>query len=153
MIPIFAIVNELHWINTYWALIVPSLFSPYGTFLLRQFFMGIPNELEESVKIDGGGYFTCYVRIILPLSKPAMATFGTFVFLWSWNNFLWPLLVINTVDMFTLPLGISLFQSQNTVQWNMMMAASTIALLPLLLVFLFAQKYFVEGIALSGMKG
>lgn len=153
MIPIFAIVSKLHWINTYWALIIPSLFSPYGTFLLRQFFMGIPNELEESVRIDGGSYLTCYAKIILPLSKPALAALGTFIFLWCWNNFLWPLLVVNTVDMFTLPLGISLFQSQNTIQWNMMMAASTIALLPLLVVFLFAQKYFVEGITLSGLKG
>lgn len=152
MIPIFGMMKELHWINTYKALIVPSIFSAYGTFLLRQFFMTIPNELEESVKIDGGGYFICFTKIILPLCKPALATLGIFVFLWSWNNFLWPLLVINTVNMNTLPLGIAFFQGRFATQWNLMMAGSTMALIPLLIVFLFAQDYFIEGISLSGIK-
>lgn len=153
MIPIFIIVKNLGWIDTYQALIVPTIFSPYGTFLLRQFFMTIPNELEESVKIDGGGYFRCFFQIILPLTKPALATLGTFVFLFSWNNFQWPLLVINTLNMNTLPLGISFFQGRFATQWNLLMAAATITMLPLLIVYLFAQRYFIEGITLSGMKG
>lgn len=153
MVPIFLIVQWLNWIDTLWALIIPLLFSPYGTFLLRQSFKTVPKELEESIRIDGGTSWTCYRKIIMPLNKPALAAFGTFVFVWSWNNFQWPLLVINKLQRSTLPLGINFFIGQNRTQWNYTMAASTIVLLPLIVVYLFAQKYFVEGITLSGMKG
>ena len=152
MIPMYFVMMTFGWIDTYQALIIPSIFSAYGTFLLRQFFKSIPMELEESVRMDGGGYFVCFTRIMLPLSKPALATLGMFVFLWSWNNFLWPLLVTNVVRMNTLPLGIAFFQGQYQVQWNLLMAASTITMLPLLIVYLFAQKFFIEGITLTGLK-
>ena len=152
MIPMYFVMMHLNWIDTFWALIVPNIFSAYGTFLLRQFFKSIPMELEESVRMDGGGYFICFTRIILPLSKPALATLGMFVFLWSWNSFLWPLLVINRTVMNTLPLGITFFQGQFQVHWNLLMAAGTITMLPLIVVYIFSQKYFIEGITLTGMK-
>jgi len=152
MIPLYFVIRSLNWIDTYQAMIVPGIFSAYGTFLLRQFFKTIPMDLEESVRIDGGGYFICFTRIILPLSMPALATLGMFVFLWSWNNFLWPLLVTNVVKMKTLPLGIAFFQGQYQVSWNLLMAAGTITLLPLLIVYLSAQRFFIEGITLTGMK-
>lgn len=153
MIPVFILVRDLNWIDKYQSMIIPSLFSPYGTFLLRQFFKTLPREMEEAVLIDGGGYWTTFRHIALPLSKPALATLGTFVFMWKWNDFLWPLIVINSMDMKPLSLGIAFFQGQFNVSWNLMMAASSAALLPVLAVFVFAQKYFVEGITLTGLKG
>jgi len=153
MIPIFILIRQLRWLDTYQGLIVPAVFSPYGTFLLRQFFLTIPRELEDAAKIDGCGYFRIYWQIILPLSKPALATLGIFVFMHSWNNFLWPLLIVNSLSMKTLPLGISYLLGQYTVYWNLLMAGSTIALLPILVVFFFAQRYFIEGITLTGLKG
>ena len=153
MIPIFILVKWLRWIDSFAGLTIPMIFSAYGTFLLRQFFMTIPTELEDAAKIDGCGYFRIYWTIILPLSKPALATLGIFVFMWSWNNFLWPLLIINTLEMKTLPLGLSYFLGQYTVYWNLLMAGTTIALVPVLVVFFFAQRYFIEGITLTGLKG
>jgi multiple sugar transport system permease protein len=153
MIPIYSIIKAFKWINTLWAVIVPSLFSAYGTFLLRQFFLTIPRELEESVKMDGGGFILCYIAIIIPLSKTALATLGTFVFLFAWNNFLWPMLVLNTLDFYTLPLGITFFQGRYGTQWNLLMGASIITMLPLLIVYIFAQRYFIKGITMGAVKG
>jgi len=153
MIPVFILVRSLKWLDTYQGLIIPSLFSAYGTFLLRQFFRSIPTELEDAARIDGCSYWRVFWNIILPLSKPALATLGIFVFMWSWNNFLWPLLITNTLEMKTLPLGLSYFLGQFTVYWNLLMAGTTIALVPVLVVFFFAQRYFVEGITLTGLKG
>jgi multiple sugar transport system permease protein len=153
MIPLFILVRELKWIDTYPALIVPMIFSAYGTFLLRQFFKTIPHELEDAAKIDGCGYFRIYWNIMLPLSKPALATLGIFVFMWSWNNFLWPLLVTNSLTMKTLPLGLAYFLGQYTIYWNLLMVGATIALLPVLILFFLAQRYFIEGITLTGLKG
>jgi multiple sugar transport system permease protein len=153
MIPIYSIMKSLRWVNSLKAVIIPSLFSAYGTFLLRQFFLTIPRELEESVKVDGGGYFLCYSRIIIPLSKTALAALGTFVFLFFWNNFLWPMLVLNTIDLFTLPLGITFFMGRYGAQWNLLMVASVITMLPLLIVYLFAQRFFISGITMGAIKG
>lgn len=152
MIPTYIIVARLQWIDTFQAIIVPNLFSAYGTFLLRQFFMTIPKDLEESVRIDGGGAYRCFLHIILPLSKTALITFGTFVFQFAWNNYLWPLLVTNSLDMFVLPMGIKFFTGQFTSYYQYMMAAATMAMVPMILVYLFAQRYFTSGIALSGIK-
>jgi multiple sugar transport system permease protein len=148
----FIVFSKMHLIDTYWVLILPNFFSAYGTFLLRQFFISIPKSLEDSVKIDGGGYWIRFLNIIVPLSKPAFATLCIFTFLYQWNNFLWPLLVTNTVKMKTLPVGITYFISQVTVYWNLLMAAATFAMIPMLIVYLMAQKYFVAGITLTGMK-
>jgi multiple sugar transport system permease protein len=153
MIPMFLVFSSIRAIDTYWALIIPGIFSAYGTFLLRQFFMGIPKDLENSVLMDGGGYWLCFLRIILPLSKPAFATLGTFTFLNNWNNFMWPLLVTNKVSMKTLPVGIMFFQGQYSIQWQLLMAAATMSLFPMMIVYLFTQKYFVAGITMSGIKG
>jgi multiple sugar transport system permease protein len=150
--PLFVVFSKLNMIDTYFALIIPGIFSAYGTFLFRQFFISVPKDLEDSVKIDGGGYWLCFTKIIAPLSKPAFATLGTFTFLGNWNNFLWPLLVTNTVNMKTLPVGLAFFVGRYTVYWNLLMAAATFAMAPMLIVYLFAQKYFVAGITLTGMK-
>ena len=153
MIPLFVLVSRLRWIDSFWGLTVPLAFSPYGTFLLRQFFKSIPRELEDASKIDGCSYWRIYWNVMLPLSKPALATLGIFVFMWSWNNFLWPLLIINSLEMKTLPLGLAYFLGQYTVYWNLLMVGATIALAPVLIVFFFAQRYFIEGITLTGLKG
>jgi multiple sugar transport system permease protein len=153
MIPLFVLVRELKWIDSFQGLIIPLIFSAYGTFLLRQFFKTIPGELEDAAKIDGCSYFRIYWNIMLPLSKPALATLGIFVCMWSWNNFLWPLLVINSLEMKTLPLGLAYFLGQYTIYWNLLMVGATIALVPILVLFFLAQRYFIEGITLTGLKG
>ncbi len=153
LIPAFILMGWLHWIDTAWALIVPGLGSAFGIFLLRQFFLTIPRELEDAAKIDGYGLFGIYWRIILPLSKPALATLAVFTFLGSWNDFLWPFVVINTPENMTLPVGLSFLQQNYTTQWPQLMAGSTMSLIPVVIVFLLAQRYFVEGITMTGLKG
>jgi len=153
LIPAFILMGWLHWIDTAWALIVPGLGSAFGIFLLRQFFLTIPRELEDAAKIDGYGLFGIYWHIILPLSKPALATLAVFTFLGSWNDFLWPFVVINTPENMTLPVGLSFLQQNYTTQWPQLMAGSTMSLIPVVIVFLLAQRYFVEGITMTGLKG
>ncbi len=153
LIPNFVIVRELGWIDSYWALIGPLVFSAYGTFLLRQYFKTIPSELDDAARIDGAGFLTVYWRIYIPLSGPALATLAVFVFLYSWNTLLWPLVVTNSIDMRTVPFGLALFFGRDQVQWHLLMAASTVAIVPTMIVFLAAQKYFVRGITMTGIKG
>jgi len=153
MLPVYALLSNLRLTNTYAALIFPPMFSAYGTFLLRQFFMTIPRELEDAAIIDGASPFGVYRHIILPLSKPALATLTTFVFLHSWNDFLWPLMVVDRLALKTLPIGLAHFQDSYTTEYHLLMAASVIVMIPVLIVFLIGQRYFVRGIALSGMKG
>ena len=153
MLPVYALLSQLRMTNTYAALIFPPMFSAYGTFLLRQFFMTIPRELEDAALIDGASPFAIYRHIILPLSKPALATLTTFVFLHSWNDFLWPLMVVDRLALKTLPIGLAHFQDSYTTEYHLLMAASMVVMAPVLIVFLLGQRYFVRGIALSGMKG
>ena len=153
MLPVYALLSNLRLTNTYAALILPPMFSAYGTFLLRQFFLTIPTELEDAAVIDGASPFQVYRHIILPLSKPALATLTTFVFLHSWNDFLWPLMVVDRLALKTLPIGLAHFQDSYTTDYQLLMAASVIVMIPVLIVFLLGQRYFVRGIALSGMKG
>lgn len=153
MIPVFILLRSLGWVDTYKALIIPGIFTAYGTFMLRQFFLTLPKELEDAAKIDGCNYFTIFWKIILPLSKPALATLTTFTFMGAWMNFMWPLIVINTEDKFTLPVGLAYFQSLHHTDWTLLMAASVMMILPILIVFIFNQRFFVEGIKLSGIKG
>ena len=153
MIPVFVIMKHMGWINSYQALIVPGIFSAYGTFMLRQFFMGLPSELEDAAKIDGSGYIGIWARIILPLSKPALATLSTFTFMGFWGSYMWPLVVTITEQQRTLPIGLRYFVGQHATNYTQLMAGSMIALIPVLLLFLFNQRYFVEGIKLSGIKG
>ena len=153
MIPVFILLRWLGWIDTYKAVILPGIFTAYGTFLLRQFFLTLPKELEDAAKIDGCSYFGIFWRIILPLSKPALATLTTFTFMGSWLNFMWPLIVLNTHSKFTLPVGLAYFQSLHGTHWTLLMAGSLMMILPILIVFIFTQRYFVEGIKLTGIKG
>ncbi|WP_306985609.1 carbohydrate ABC transporter permease [Alkalicoccobacillus murimartini] len=154
MIPVYLIFSNLGWVNTFLPLIIPAFFgNAFFIFLLRQFFKAIPKELEESAIIDGCSTFGVFWRIVVPLSKPALLTVGILSFMGSWNDFLTPLIYLNDTSKYTLALGIQLFNGQLNMQWGPMMAASTMVILPLVLIFFFAQKHFIEGIALSGIKG
>ncbi|MGQ9632244.1 MAG: carbohydrate ABC transporter permease [bacterium] len=158
MIPLYIIFNSLKWINTFRPLVVPSFFgSPFFIFLLRQFFMTIPLEMDDSAKIDGCGIFGIYWRIILPLAKPALATVAIFNFMWTWNDFMGPLIYLQSTDKFTLALGLNFFRTAGsaygTTEWNLLMAASIITLVPCIVLFFFAQRYFIQGVVITGVKG
>jgi len=155
MIPMFRIFSGLGWVNTFRPLIVPFFFgNAFFIFLLRQFFMGLPDELEDAAKIDGLGTFGILVRIMLPLILPALTTVAIFQFNGAWNDFMRPLIYLMTSENFTLALGINFFRGQNHVQWNYLMVASLVTMLPSLIIFFIGQKYFIEGISVSaGLKG
>ncbi|MEW6232061.1 MAG: carbohydrate ABC transporter permease [Chloroflexota bacterium] len=151
--PLFILMRYLGWINTYQGLILPGVFSAFGTFLLRQFFLTIPHELEEAAFLDGASHWTIYWRIIVPLAKPALATLGVFSFMGSWNAFLWPLFVVRDLELMTLPVGLATLHGRWLTEWNLVMAGTVITVLPMLAVYLLAQQYFVRGVVLSGIKG
>lgn len=153
IVPLFLMMRYLGWINTYQALILPAAFHAFGVFMLRQFFMTIPFELEEAALIDGAGRLRIFGQIILPLSRPALATLAVFTFNREWTSFLWPLIVTNTPEMRTVSVGLTMFMGQYGTEWHLLMAASTVTLLPTLVLFIFAQRYFVEGITLTGLGG
>ena len=156
MVPTFILFHDIGWLDTFKPLIVPAWFGggAYNIFLLRQFFLSIPKEYDEAVRIDGGGSWTILWQIIMPLSKPALAAVTVFAFVYYWNDFLWPLIVISNQDHFTLALFLGTFQvAQRATAWNLLMAASTMVMLPTLIVFFAAQKLFIQGIALTGIKG
>lgn len=153
IVPMFIMMQRLGWVNSYYALILPWAFTAFGTFLLRQFMLTLPDELEEAATIDGASKFRVFTQIILPLAAPAMLTLGVFTFIGYWNSFLWPLLIISDVNMATVPLGLNMFMGQTGNQWNMLMAASTISVLPAAILVALVQKYLVSGIALSGLGG
>ncbi|MBI3194032.1 MAG: carbohydrate ABC transporter permease [Ignavibacteriae bacterium] len=152
IIPAFLLINKFGWVNTYWALFTPSLSSVWGIFLLRQFFQTIPKDLEDAARVDGASEFTIFWKIVLPLSKPALATLAIFAFMGSWKDFLWPLIVTNRMDMRTVEVGIANFSNLYTTDWPHQMAAAVMVMLPVIIVFFFAQKYFVRGITFTGMK-
>ncbi|SEQ55774.1 carbohydrate ABC transporter membrane protein 2, CUT1 family [Faunimonas pinastri] len=153
VVPMFMLMRKLGWVNSYQALIIPWAFSAFGTFLLRQFFLTLPRELEEAAKIDGAGRWIIFSRILLPLTAPALGTLAVFTFVGYWNSFLWPLLVVSNVKMATVPLGLNMFLGQTGNQWNMLMAAATISIVPSVIMVLCLQRYLVSGIALSGLGG
>ena len=153
MIPNFILMRYLGWFDTYQALILPPAFSAFSTFLLRQYFLSIPMDLDEAARIDGATSWRIWWQVTLPLSGPVLAALAIFVFLNSWNDFLWPLIITNSIEMRTLPVGLSAFQSQYGVRWNLLMAGSVIAMLPVLLVYIAGQKWFVRGVTLTGMGG
>ena len=153
IIPNFILLRTLGWIDTYQALILPAAFSAFGTFLLRQYFLTIPRELEDAAVVDGASYWQIYSRIILPLSGPALSALAIFTFLAQWNSFLYPLVVTNSTEMSTLTVGLRTLQGQYNTAWTLLMAGSVIALVPVLLVFVFAQRYFIKGIAMTGLGG
>ena len=153
VVPMFILMQQLGWVNSYAALIVPWAFTAFGTFLLRQFFLGIPQELEEAAMVDGAGRIRVLLRIIVPIARPAIAVLAVFTFINYWNSFLWPLIIVNTTDLATVPLGLNMFRGQQGNQWHLMMAASMISMLPSILMLLLLQRHLVRGIALSGLGG
>ena len=153
MIPNFILVRYLRWYNTYQALILPSAFSVFSTFLMRQYFMSIPMDLDEAARMDGAGSWRIWAQVILPLSGPVVATLAIFNFQASWNDFLWPLVITNSENMRTIPVGLSAFQGQFNTEWHLLMAGSVVALLPVLIIYIIGQNWFVQGITLSGMGG
>jgi len=155
LIPSFLIIKYLGWLDTYRALIVPGIFTAFGTFLLRQFFLTLPRDLDEAAIIDGCNPLGIYRRIILPLSRPALATLTILTFMSSWNNLLWPLVVTSSEKKRVLSIGLAIFNSSPDfgTEWPHLCAGSLLGTLPILIVYFSAQKYFVRGIALTGMKG
>ena len=154
MIPSYILLRELGWVNTYQAVILPSVFTAYGTFMLRQFFLTIPREIEDAARIDGCSPLGLYWRIALPLSTPALAALSIVAFVGSWRTFMWPLIVSSSEDLFNLPLGLTLFRGMYTdPDWPLLMAGSMVMTLPMILVFVAGQRYFVEGIRLGAVKG
>jgi multiple sugar transport system permease protein len=153
MIPTFLIVKHLGLVNSLGALIVPNLVTPFGIFLLRQFFRTIPIELEEAARMDGCSRLGILLRIVIPLSAPALATLAIVTFLWTWNDFLWPLIVITSPNASTVQLGLASFQGAHQTNWTLLMAGNVMALAPMLIVFIVAQRYFVQSLASSGLKG
>ncbi len=152
LVPMYLILNELGWIDTPMALIFPAGANAFGTFLLCQFFRGIPKDLEEAAHIDGCGLWGTYVHVILPLSKPVLATLGIFTFVGSWNDFISPLVFLDSLSQYTLPVGIALFQTSYYTQYGKTFAASLIATFPVIVAFLMFQKHIIKGVSLTGMK-
>ena len=154
MIPTYLFYKYLHWVNTFWPLTIPAFFGggAFYIFLLRQFFLGIPRELDEAARLDGASHGTIFWRVIMPLSGPALATVGIFNFVGSWRDFMGPLIYLNDVDKQTLELGLSTYNSLRAEQWHLLMAGSVLVTLPLIVLFFIGQRYFVKGIVMSGMK-
>ena len=153
IVPMFKIMVAFNWVNKLTALIIPWIFTAYGTFLLRQFFMGIPRDLEEAAMIDGAGRWGILFRVVMPLARPAMATLATFGFLYAWNSFLWPLIIISDPSRKVVSQGLIDLQALYAVRVDLIMAGSVLAVLPTLVIFLLAQRYFIEGVATTGLAG
>lgn len=154
IIPLFFLMRELHLINTYQALILPALFGGFGVFLMRQYFLGLPKDLEESARIDGCNLFQTFFKIALPLALPTIATLAIFTFVTSWNSFMWPLIVTNTENMRTLPVGLAIYKGsfREITQWGELLACSVICTIPVIGVFLLGKKYFISDILQGGVK-
>ena len=151
-IPLYVTVYQLGWLNSFSGLIIPRATNAFGIFMLRQFFMTLPRELDEAARVDGASNFYIYSRIILPLSVPALATLAIFHFMYNWNDYLWPLLITSSADMRTLPAGLALFMGQHVIEYSVIMAGATLALAPLVVAFLFVRQHFVRSIAMTGLK-
>jgi multiple sugar transport system permease protein len=151
LIPNFLLVRALGGLDRYWGIVLPQVFTVFGVFLLRQSFRAIPKSLEEAAIIDGASHFRVYASIVMPLSKSGLAALGVFAFMFSWNNFLWPLVVTYRESMFTLPIGLLSFQGQYATDFPLMMAAACQAMLPVLALYAVAQRHFIEGVALTGL--
>ncbi|WP_091709435.1 carbohydrate ABC transporter permease [Microbacterium sp. cf046] len=152
-VPLFVLTANLGLVNSYPGLILPFLITPLGVFLMRQFMLSLPDDIIEAARIDGASEWRIFLRVIMPLCGPAVATLTILTFLGSWNNFLWPLVVATTEDMYTLPVALALYSvGQNAAQYGLMMAGAVVVVLPVLIVFVVLQRYFVQGIALTGIK-
>jgi multiple sugar transport system permease protein len=153
IIPNFLIVDRLGWLDTLWALIVPGAAGAFGVFFLRQFFLGLPRELEEAALIEGANSWQIFTKVILPLSKPALATLAVIAFLGNWNDFIWPIYVLFSPTSFTLPPGLTILQGAYTIDYPVIMGGAALASIPVLILFLITQRYIIEGVSRSGLKG
>lgn len=153
LVPSFVLMNKLHWINTYWALIIPDLVSPFGIFLMKQFMQTLPGELMDAGRIDGCKEYGVFSRIMLPLAVPGMAVLAIFTFMGQWNRFLWPLIMTSSEEMRVLQVGLATLQFQNYQNYGLLMAGGAAAALPMIVVFLFFQRYFLRGITIGALKG
>jgi len=153
LIPLYMILNQLDLLNKLQGLIIPRATSAFGIFLLVQFFKSIPNDFVDAARIDGASEFQVLFKVMLPMAKPALATISVISFMANWNDFLWPLMVMQKFDNMTLPVALALFRGQHNVQYGMAMAGSIISIIPVIILFCFAQRYFVEGAVMSGLKG
>lgn len=155
IIPLFFLMRQLNWINSYQALILPGLFGGFGIFMMRQYFLGLPKDLEESAKIDGCNLFSTFFKIVLPLALPVIATLAIFTFVTSWNSFMWPLIVTNSESMRTLPVGLAIFKGsfREITLWGDLLACSVICTIPVVVVFLLGKKYFINDIMQGAVKG
>lgn len=152
LIPLYKLMDLFKWLDTYWALIVPGATSVFGMYLMRQYILSIPDELMDSARVDGCSEFGIFWRIVAPLSLPGVATLAIFTFMGAWTDFLWPMIVTSSMDMRTLPVGIALLQEYHTTNWTQTMAGSAIAALPMIIVFLFMQRQFIEGLTAGAVK-
>lgn len=152
MIPLFLLIVRLEWANSYWGIIAPGVFSSFGIFLMRQVMGALPDELLDAARIDGAGEFKIFFRVVLPLSSSPLAALGILTFMGQWDSFLWPLIVLTRADLFTLPVGLALFSNRFYTEYGPLLAGSTISVIPILALFLSAQSFFMESIALQGMK-
>ncbi|TDD70995.1 carbohydrate ABC transporter permease [Jiangella aurantiaca] len=152
-VPLFVLVSNMGLTNTFPGLILPYLVGPLGVFLMRQYFLGLPDELIHAARVDGAGELRIFWSVMLPLTGPALATLGILTFLTSWNNFLWPLVVAQTEDMYTLPVALALYSvGQNATQYGLLLAGAVVVVVPVIVLFLAVQRYFVQGIAMTGIK-
>lgn len=152
MVPIFQIIQKLGMYNTFAGLIIPPAATPTGVFIMRQFFLSIPDELMEASRIDGASETSIFLRIMIPLAKPAMTVLVIFSVMWRWNDYLWPLIVIRDTDLYTVQLALQSFSGENTIDWEYLLAMSVITMIPVLIIFLIFQKQFIQGISTSGLK-
>lgn len=153
VIPWYVMARSFGWIDTYWGIMFPGLMTGFGTFLMRQFFASVPDELLDAARVDGLSEFQIWWRIAMPLVKPALAELAIFTFLSNWSAFLWPLIVTNDRALYTLPVGLAFFSGENSTEWPLVMAGAAVATVPTLLLFLFFQRQIIRGIALTGLKG
>jgi len=152
MIPTYLIISDLHLINSLWAVVVPSLVSAFGIFLCKQFVEGVPSDLMEAARMDGATEFRTFWTLIVPQILPVLSALGIFTFMSAWNNYLWPLIVLNDVENMTVPLALTFFNSKNTVNYNIVMSAAVLIMIPVIVVFLLFQKQFIKGLTLTGLK-
>ena len=152
MVPQFRIVAELGWVDSYWAVIIPRAAEALGIFMVRQYMLGIPDELLEAARVDGAGNVRTFFSVVLPLCRPLIAVLVILTFMYRWNEFAWPLIVRKDSELFTVPIGLAFFQDQFSTDYSALMAMALLSTLPVLIVFAFFQRYFVEGVARSGLK-
>lgn len=153
MLPLFLMLKGMGLVNTYWGVVIPMMASVFGIFLIRQFMLSIPNELLEAARVDGASEWSIYWRLVLPLSKPVLVTLAIFTFMSSWNDFMWPLIVLTDNDRHTLPVSIANLVGEHVQDLELMMASSVITVLPVLLLFLLLQRYYISGIMMGSVKG